>query len=264
MSDQLKITVLSLLLSILSPLSYAESAPDYEREQRLADEIVDGIVIGDAVDLNDGTRDFLGILTEADGEKARGAVLIMHGRGFHPAWPDVIQPLRTTLPESDWATLSIQMPVIGKEAKYFDYVPLFPESYGRIQSAIKYLRDEGYEKVILLAHSCGAHMVMSYVNELGDKAFDAYISVGSGATDYKQPMMEDFPFAGMRVPVLDIYGSNDFPAVLRKAEERNQQIRQAGNVKSAQVVVEGADHYYKKSGDVEKLLEKILAWLDTL
>jgi hypothetical protein len=48
MSDQLKITVLSLLLSMLSPSSYAESVPDYEREQRLADEIVDGHEISSA------------------------------------------------------------------------------------------------------------------------------------------------------------------------------------------------------------------------
>jgi len=264
MSVRLAITLLLLSLPLSYSPAYAETVPDYEREQRLADEIVDGIVVGDAVDLNDGKRDFLGIMTEADGDKARGAVLIMHGRGFHPAWPEVVQPLRIILPESDWATLSIQMPVLEKEAKYFDYVPLFPESYKRIQSAIKYLRDEGYEKVILLAHSCGAHMAMSYINQHGDDALDAYISVGSGATDYKQPMMEEFPFAGMQVPVLDIYGSDDFPAVLRKAGERNNLIKQAGNAKSAQIVVEGADHYYKKSGDVEKLVEEILAWLDTL
>jgi pimeloyl-ACP methyl ester carboxylesterase len=246
------------------PVVAAEQLPDYEREQRLVDQFVDGIVIGDAVDLNDGTRDFVGVLTEAETDTARGAVLILHGRGYHPAWPTVVQPLRTLLPEQGWATLSIQMPVLDKEAKYFDYVPIFPFAYPRIKAGIQYLRDEGYERVVVLAHSCGAHMMMSYIHQHGDGEFDAYISVGSGATDYKQPMMDEFPFGAMKVPVLDIYGSNDFPAVLRMAAERAELIRQGGNAKSSQVVVEGADHYYQKPADIEQLVDEINRWLDTL
>ncbi|MCW8962933.1 MAG: alpha/beta hydrolase family protein [Gammaproteobacteria bacterium] len=257
---------LTIALFMLMSLAWntAWAAPDYEREKRLAAEFVDAIVVGDVVDLNDGERDFVGIMTDAEGEKARGAVLILHGRGYHPAWPTVVQPLRTALPESDWATLSIQMPVLDKEAKYFDYVPLFPDAYGRIRASIKYLRDEGYERVVVLAHSCGAHMAMSYFNQHTDKEIDAYIGIGQGATDYKQPMVEHLPFDGMKVPILDIYGANDFPAVLRMAGERNKLIQKAGNPKSLQTVVEGADHYYQKSGDVDKLAEKIIAWLNTL
>jgi acetyl esterase/lipase len=264
MSAKISRILILLSLLILPIWSHSWAAPDYEREQRLTDEYIDGIVIGDAVDLNDGDRDFVGIFTEAETEKPSGAILILHGRGFTPAWPTVIQPLRTALPESGWATLSIQLPVLGKEAKYFDYVPFFPDANRRIESAIKYLRDEGFETVVVLAHSCGAHMAMSYINQHTDKTFDAYIGVGSGATDYKQPMMENFPFAEMRVPILDIYGSNDFPAVLRMAGERKQLIMKAGNSKSRQDIVEGADHYYNKPADIEKLTQQVLDWLGTL
>ena len=255
---------LCCLLLIGSSAVMAAEVPDYEREQRLSDEYVDGIVVGDTVDLNDGERDFIGILTEAESEQAKGAILILHGRGFHPAWPTVIQPLRTSLPENGWATLSIQLPVLDKDAKYFDYVPLFPYAHSRIKPALKYLKEEGYERVVVLAHSCGGHMMMSYLNKYDDSEFDAYISVGSGATDYKQPMLEDFPFAKMKVPILDIYGSEDFPAVLRKAQERKNLIWQGGNRKSSQIVVSGADHYYTKPGNVEKLTEEISNWLENL
>lgn len=239
------------------------AAPDYEREGRLAAEIVDAIVIGDPVDLNDGNRDFLGILTETDDE-AKGAVLILHGRGFHPAWPTVIQPLRTELPDEGWATLSIQLPVLGKEAKYYDYVPIFPDAHGRISAAIENLREAGYKKVVVLAHSCGAHMAMSYVRKYGAKDFDAYIGVGMGATDYKQPMAEPFPLPQIKAPMLDIFGSNDYPAVLRMAAERKTMLIEAGNDKSRQEVVLGADHYYTKEADVQALKEQILAWLNSL
>jgi acetyl esterase/lipase len=253
-----------LLLINLPGTAFAAEVPDFEREQRLASEYVDAIVVGDAVELNDGERDFMGVMTEAETDKPKGAVLIMHGRGYHPAWPTVIQPLRTMLPEQGWSTLSIQLPVLGKDAKYFDYLPIFSFAYPRIRAAIQYLREAGYERVIVLAHSCGAHMMMSYIHKNGDKEFDGYISVGSGATDYKQPMKEEFPFAGMKVPVLDIYGSNDFPAVLRMAGKRASLIKQGGNAKSAQVVVDGADHYYMKQADVEKLGAEIVKWLNTL
>ena len=255
----------ALIMFLFSLTAQAsEPHPDFEREQRLASEFVDGIVVGDVVDLNDGSRDFVGVLTESDTDEPKGAILILHGRGYHPAWPTVIQPLRTTLPEKGWATLSIQMPVLEKEAKYFDYVPIFPYAYPRIKTGIKYLRDEGYKRVVVLAHSCGAHMMMSYINNNGDSEFDAYISVGSGATDYKQPMIEEFPFDNMKVPILDIYGSEDFPAVLRMAAERASLIKQGGNAKSAQVVVKGADHYYQKQADVEQLGAEISKWLESL
>lgn len=264
MSAQIVKTMFLLILFVVPVIVTAQDTPDFDREKRLADEIVDSIVIGDAIELNDGKRNFLGIMTEAESDKPKGAVLILHGRGYHPAWPTVVQPLRTALPEDGWATLSIQMPVLVKDAKYFDYVPLFGDAHDRIKSALKYLSDEGYQRVVLLAHSCGAHMAMSYFRKHTDKGLAAYIGIGSGATDYKQKMVEPFPFAEMKVPVLDIYGSNDFPAVLRMAGERKALITQAGHSKSKQAIVDGADHYYKKSGTVEKLTEKIIVWLNSL
>jgi pimeloyl-ACP methyl ester carboxylesterase len=77
-------------------------------------------------------------------------------------------------------------------------------------------------------------------------------------------MIEEFPFDNMKVPILDIYGSEDFPAVLRMAAERASLIKQGGNAKSAQVVVKGADHYYQKQADVEQLGAEISKWLESL
>lgn len=252
-----------LLFSVLLTQT-ALAKPDLEREKRLSSEIVDSIVIGDAVDLEANGNTFLGILTEAETDEAKGAVIILHGRGFHPAWPAVIQPLRTQLPEQGWATLSIQMPVLGKEAKYYDYVPIFPNAHARIDAAIANLREEGYKKIIVLAHSCGAHMAMDYVSKNGDKNFDAYIGVGMGATDYKQPMKQPFPLPAMKVPLLDIYGENDFPAVLRMAADRKAMLKKAGNAKSTQHMIKDADHYFGKPAHVEALVPAVVDWLNTL
>jgi len=241
------------------------SASDLLREKRMAEEIVDAIVDGDAVVLTADNHEFLTIYTEAD--EARGIVIILHGRGFHPDWQDAINPLRVGLVDAGWSTLSVQMPVLEKQAKYYDYVPLFPEAKVRIEAAISYARkqiitDENNNKIVLIAHSCGAHMAMSWFEEASSESVDAYVGIGMGATDYRQPMKAAFPLENIKVPVLDVYAENDYPAVIKRAVERLRLISQAGNKKSGQTVIEGADHYYVDKG--EELTQVISQWLDEL
>lgn len=242
------------------PDNSADAKPNYEREQRLAEEIRDAIMDGKPVDLNDGQEDFLAIYTEA--EQPRGAVIILHGRGFHPDWQDVAQPLRTGLVEKGWSTLSLQMPVLEKEAKYYDYVPLFPNASRRINAGIAFLKEQGVPATVLAAHSCGAHMAMHWVEEHGDKDIAAYVGMGMGATDYKQEMQQPFPLAGMKVPVLDVYGENEYPQVLKMAPERKQLMQQAGNADSKQQILPGSDHYFTDKGT--ELNAIVANWLNKL
>ncbi|OOZ39053.1 DUF3530 family protein [Solemya elarraichensis gill symbiont] len=250
-------------LFLLLPSITIMAASDLEREQRLEDEIVDAILDGDPVDLPRGDGgDFLGIYTETDADEPKGAVIILHGRGYHPDWADTIQPLRVGLIDYGWNTLSIQLPVLQKEAKYFDYVSIFPEAYPRIESAITCLKGQGNERVVLIAHSCGAHMANFWLDDVGHGRIDAYVGLGMGATDYQQPMVRDFPLDELNVPVLDIYGELDYPAVNRLAPLRKKMIEAAGNPKSRQQMLPEADHYFTDYGD--ELTEAVGNWLDTL
>ena len=237
------------------------NAQDLERERRLEAEIVDMIFDGEAIHLAAGAHTFLGIHTQARGER-RGAVIVLHGRGLHPDWPDVVAPLRTVLPEHGWDTLSLQMPVLEKTAKYYDYVPVFPAAFPRIRAGIEYLRGQGAERVVLAAHSCSVHMAMAFVREHGDAEFDGFIGIGMGATDYGQRMREAFPLAAMSVPVLDVFGDEDYPAVRREAPGRLAAMRAAGHPHSAQRVIPGADHDFRDTGDA--LVEVVAVWLATL
>lgn len=251
-----------LVFFCLLGINNAMADADLEREKRLGDQIVDAIFDGEPMYLDAAGHQFLAIHMRNAASEAKGAAIIMHGRGLHPDWETVVQPLRTTLPEHGWDTLSIQLPVLEKKAKYFDYVPLFPESAPRIEAAIAYLQEQGFERIVLIAHSCGAHMAMNWIAEHGDSAIDAYIGIGMGATDYKQPMVTPFPLEKMRVPVLDIYGSKDYPAVLRMASERKAMIEQAGNPQSAQQMINGAEHYFNGYNDA--LSEAVVNWLNGL
>lgn len=238
------------------------TASDLAREKRLADEIVDMIVDGEPVWLEAGKQKFLAIYTPTTQRHSRGAAIILHGRGMHPDWADVVSPLRTALPASGWHTLSLQMPVLGKEAKYNDYVPIFPEAIPRIAAAIRYLRDTGVKRIVLVAHSCGAHMAMHWIARQGDGDISAYVGIGMGATDYQQPMREAFPLASMHVPVLDIYGSAEFPQVLKMAPERLNAMNKAGNPQSRQIVIPGADHYFHEHN--AELVKAVAEWLNQI
>jgi len=238
----------------------AAAAPDFDREARLADEIIDVILDGDPEWLEADGREFLSIYTEA--EDSAAAVLILHGRGFHPDWVDTVNPLRVGLVERGYSTLSLQMPVLAKDAKYYDYVPIFHHAHARIEAGIRFLRDNGHEKVVLLAHSCGAHMAMDWIRTDNDRSIDAFIGLGMGATDYQQPMHQAFPLDWIHVPVLDLYGAQEYPAVIRLAPRRKAMIDKAGNAHSRQMILPDANHYFTDQGD--PLVSAVADWLDQL
>ena len=81
-----------------------------------------------------------------------------------------------------------------------------------------------------------------------------------GAKDYMKPILKPFPFEKLQVPVLDLYGALDYPAVLHGADERWRAIEQQGQPASRQVMLEDGDHYMREQDTV--LLETVSQWLD--
>ena len=141
-----------LLFLAIFFLSFHCQASDLEKEKRWADQIVDAIFDGEAIWLNDGENDFLGIVTESAENKHR-AVIVMHGTGIHPDWQQVVQPLRVGLVEHGWKTLSIQMPILGNDAQYSEHAQLYHEVAPRIDAAIDYLINSGSKNIVLIGHS---------------------------------------------------------------------------------------------------------------
>jgi len=235
---------------------------DRDREDRLVEEMEANLFDGDVISLMPGGDAFAAIEMASQTDATRGAVILLHGRGLHADWPENIGPLRVGLSEAGWHTLSLQMPVLEKSAKYFDYLPVLPEALPRIDAALAHLAAENISPVVLLAHSCGAHMAMLWTEQHADQGIDAFIGIGMGATDHKQPMRHPFPFASLKVPVLDLYGELDYPAVHRMASERLQLMNQGGNPLSKQVMSAGVDHDF--TGNSDQLIEEVSVWLDAL
>ncbi len=251
---------LTLFLLCMLFCSSAVIASDIEREKRLASQIVDSIIDGEPVFLKSGDHEFISIYTEAD--EPIGSVMIMHGRGFHPNWSDVVYPLRVGLAEQGWNTLSLQMPVMDKEARFYDYLEIMHEALPRIDAGIDFLKQQGNDRIVLVAHSCSVHMTMAWVEAGRMRDIDGFVGVGMGAVDYKQPMKKPFPLDKFTVPVLDVYGEEEYPAVIKGAPERKTAIQQAGHPKSKQITVPHANHYFTDQGDA--LLDVVGSWLKGL
>lgn len=211
---------------------HARSAADYDREARLAQEIVPTIVVGDAVYLETARRPrVLAILTEATSPAIAGAaVIVVHGAGVHPDW-GLINGLRTGLAEAGMSTLSVQMPVLETGAAREQYTPLFPESTERIAAAVAYLRKQGATRIAVVSHSMGASMVDAYFASSSPAKLAAWVPIGMMNLFGTRPAM----------PVLDVTAERDFPQVLEAAPGRAGALPRDGCSKEVRIM--GTDHF---------------------
>lgn len=227
-------TLAALLAFAAAPLAAAQ---DYEREARWRAEVVGNLVVGDAVDIRGPSgRSFLGL--HAEGKPGFASVLLVHGLGVHPDH-GVIGTLRVALNDMGFTTLSIQMPVLASDAAGEAYHPLVPEAAARIAAGAEWLRARGHRRVVLASHSLGSHFALKAVKEL---QFAGWACMGRAG--------EVPPLA---LPVLDVYGEKDNPAVLQSAPSRRA---------SRQVMIRGADHFYTgKEAELARVLGDFISAL---
>jgi len=257
MGEKMRAFILIVVFAVLSIVQMAP-ASDLAKEKRWAEQTVDSLLDGEAVYLNDGRSDFLAIETESAGGDKRKAAVLMHGAGVHPDWPTVVQPLRVGLTESGWHTLSIQMPVLENEAEHAAYAAIYDWVPGRIEAAVGYLRDKGYDEVVLIAHSQGSTMTAFFLSREHGPV-EGFIAIGMSGGIAGGPMDTLKHLAVLKTPMLDLYGSEDLPEVLASAAARQTAASSAGGDYS-QLEVAGADHFF----DAEEgaLLDAVNAWLD--
>lgn len=250
-------TLLIFGLYLLISTSYAS---DMEKEKRWAEQIVDSIMVGDANWLTVGKNKILSIYTENTTEKAIGGAIVLHGSGVHPNWDQVIRPLRSQLPDYGWATLSVQLPVLGNDAQYQEYIPLFKEVAPRIRAAVTFMKSKGIKNIVIVAHSLGSSMAANYLANKHDPAIRAFVAIGASGTLYKEDNVGYLAsLKNIKVPVLDIYGSNDLASVLKSTQAKEDVAHQAGNKNYSQVQVPGANHFFDNKNAV--LVKQVRGWL---
>jgi pimeloyl-ACP methyl ester carboxylesterase len=255
-------------------------------EALLAESLANPLPPGQALWLDDNQDKFLAIFTPDQSGQPKGGAIILHDADGHADWPDVVRPLRTFLPPHGWATIAIQLPQLSGVDEYGAHQPLINT---RIQKAAEQLRSVGLNNIVLIGHGSGALAAAAYLasqrDDLGIRGF-----VGIGMSVIKTEKADDYlptRIEKINLPILDIYGSRDLPAVASTAGMRSlaakrssttaskeqllEPYKKAGLSKTAnnnvqgyiayrQIEIEGADHNFSSQG--ESLSKRVLGWLE--
>ncbi len=217
----------------------------------------------------------------------RGGVILLHGMGGHPDWPDVISPLRQSLPKNGWSTLSIQLPAFNKGGQLSDYTDTINSATTRIKVAIEHFRNIGNGNIVLLGHGLGSTMGAAFLANTPNSGIAAFIGISMPDYHNGEEWMDiSKSIEKFNLPMLDVFGSNDLDSVINNAEKRALAARRGGlkasrnrqfsafersaTAKGAfskvggfiayrKFQISGADHSF--SGQERVLSKRIVGWL---
>ena len=229
--------------------------PDKSRESMIYEQSLSEIFDGKHlyIDYKFGKYSML----EVYNEDHNTAVLFLHGRGLSPNEQNLAYPVRVTL-SNLYNTYSLQLPVLKKQSTYLEYTKIFYDSDERILSALEHIYKKN-NKVIIIAHSCGVHMLMSFIqNKNFTNNISSLVLIGSGAVDKGEKLIYEYPYGKIQVLILDLFGENDFNLVLKNANKRKQLIKET-SAKSQQIKIKSSDHYHTDNS--ERVITFVKKWL---
>ena len=242
--------------------SHAVRAGEGDYERRVVTRLEDNQVEGETLRLKAGGQEFLALLVEASGGAGEKAAVILHSMGTHADWPEIISPLRLTLPRRGWTTLSLQLPVFAPGTPLSEYGGTLAEAGARARSGVDYLLDRGFSDIVVIGYSFGAAAAVTCLikNRAG---VSALVGISMQPRPFLSPVFDLMDHLGrLMLPVLDIYGSRDYAEVSRSADDRRLAGKRNGNRFYEQIVINGADHYY--TDKEPELINEITSWLDKL
>ena len=255
--------VIFLLSFMLDGQASAKDIQAQNREQQIAEKLALDADADEIISLKASGERFIGLYKSARTNKVNethGVVILVHGMGAHPDWPDVISPLRRRLTEFGWSTLSIQMPILSPEEPVAEYGKTLSLASSRLQAAVDYLHAWEIEPIILLGYSFGAAQAANYLASNKPEDIKAFVSVSMLAQKFIKPGLEVFKFIGeIGIPILDIYGEEDLDDVRRGIDDRRLAAGKNGNTGFKQIELQKSGHHYL--GFEDALVEQIQHWL---
>jgi len=245
-----------ILISILL-ITYevsADNMPNYERERNLHNQFTSYIFDSDIIELHSTLENKFNLLSRDNSSNT--SVLLLHGRGLHPSEPNIIDPIRVELIENNYNVYSLQLPVLAKGKSYYDYLEIIKYSDARIQSSMNFIKSKN---IIIIAHSCGVHMLFSYIENMGTNNISKIILLGAGAVDKNQVMKSNLKLSSLRLPILNIYAEYDHNSVKLFADNLKLEFSDLPQSRLNTIEVEGAGHDY--NNQTYLLIETVKKWL---
>lgn len=260
----MKTTTLNVLILALlfTAQTYAVEITDKDREKRVAAQIEEQLLSGDPIWLEVEGQQVFALDTPAESEPVKGTVILVHGNGAHPNWAQVVAPLRAALSENGWRNIAVQMPYIPEDLPISAAATLFSNTDARIKAAVDYAINDEESPLYIVSHSRGGPQASHYVARYSDAPIKALAIIGSSARYQNDP--DEFTTATslgkIKIPVLDMYGSEDLEQVLKSAGDRKKAA--ATNKNYTQKVINGADHMW--DGEEQQLTTNVLEWLNKM
>ncbi len=235
----------------------ADSLPDYKRENNINEQIINFVFDSEIIKLNSELEREFNLVVDKE-SFSKYSVLLLHGRGLYPNEPKVMNPLKLFFQDIGYSVYSPQLPVLSKGETYNDYQKIFKYSSHRIQSSIEFISEKN---IIIVAHSCGAHMLTSWLAEFSDKRIVGLVLLGAGAVDRNEKVIHEINYELLDVPIINIYGEFDHGSV-KKNSMMFKKNYLSKNDYSANIEVEGANHDYEDT--VNYVVEYLKEWLKPL
>lgn len=235
-------------------------ASDQQREQEYAASIERYNPVGHIVWLNPEQQRFLGLFTQAERTDHKNAAIILHDFGENPDQLPLIHGLRRVLPQHNWSTLAIQLPLREIDAVAADYYDLFDEARDRIRAAVSYLRDNDAKNIALIGYGTGAEMA-AYTLSLDPDALFALVAISLPLPSSRLPPAQMAAFIPkIALPFLDLYAEFDLPDVVDTARQRRMLAKD--NPVYRQMKINGETHAYQQ--DPSMVIKGVYSWLDLM
>jgi len=222
-------------------------------------------------------------LEETLGER-HGAIVLLHDEGEQFESQGVVTPLRHSLPEYGWSTLTLafDFPYEAKillsndeepdtdadlleqeadkpaaeneveaEADKENTLPAI-SNQDRIQAALAFLQAKDVKRVVFIGHGAGGDLAIELLDTI-KTPISALILVGATALP-ENDVFDEFNF-----PILDIYGANDLDEVPIAIEHRRIVMKRINNTAYEVRRIVGADHVFL--GLTPTLTATVSGWL---
>jgi pimeloyl-ACP methyl ester carboxylesterase len=196
---------------------------------------------------------FFSLYLPHSGKKRRGGIILLHSAGAHPDWRQVINPLRTGLPDRGWATLSIALPSTADHNQVTDSLTSSLNSaLPRIEAAMDFLRSQSYADIVVIGHGLGSLMALNFLQVNADTqtkdkrpVINAAVLISVSARGKDIPLNDAGMIEKIKIPLLDIYGSRDIVQVRNDGKLRKSAALKAANKMYRQYQMIGADHFFQ-------------------